>query len=276
MSTTRRLAAALLAVVAIASTCGVGPSQRQSWTGKSPQEQEVLLRLLGVLTHTPVTVNFDGTPAREAFDALRGALDMPLIGRYRDDAFGYGLDPEIPITLDADDRPAIEVLEAMLEQCSRFGEACTWQMRKGYVEFGTKERLSVPAARDTRTYYVADLIVDIPDNPLDRTRREVHALDVVQDICETVEPGQWDYGQELEPPEQEDYVPSPKADTDKKSAGLGTAPPPRRSSTQGRHVPPIKVAIIRYWRDVVIIHAPDYIHRQIKGYPEPIRPADRP
>jgi hypothetical protein len=27
---------------------------------------------------------------------------------------------------------------------------------------------------------------------------------------------------------------------------------------------------------VVIIHAPDFFHRQIKGYPEPIRPGDRP
>jgi hypothetical protein len=276
MTTLRRLAAALLAVVAVASTCGFGPEPRQSWTGRLPQEEEFLRKLLGVLTYTPVTIHFDRTPAREAFDALRGALDISLIGRYRDDSFGYGLDPEVPITLDAADRPALEVLEAMLEQCSRVGEACTWQMRKGYIEFGTKERLSVPAARDTRTYYVADLNVDIPENPIDRTRREVHAMDVVQEICETVEPGEWDYGQELEPAEQEDFVPSPKADTDRKSAGQGTAPPPRRPSTQGRHVPPVKVAIIRYWRDVVIIHAPDFFHRQIKGYPEPIRPGDRP
>jgi hypothetical protein len=192
--------------------------------------------------------------------------------------FGYGLDPEAPVTLEAREQPAIEVLEEMLDQCSRSGEACTWQMRTGYVEFGTKDRLSVPAARDTRIYYAADLIVDVPKNVKKRTRREVHAVHLVQKICETVEPGQWDYGQELDPPEEQDLLPSPQAQTDQKQADGGpvppTAPPPRRPVTYGRHVPPAMPAMIRYWRDVVIIHAPDYIHRQINGYPEPIPPPD--
>ena len=38
---------------------------------------------------------------------------------------------------------------------------------------------------------------------------------------------------------------------------------------------PRKIAIIRYWRDVMIIHAPDYIHRQVGGYRDPVRPDSR-
>jgi hypothetical protein len=247
---------------------------------RPPQEEELLRRQLGVLRGTPVTLHFEDTPAREAFDALQAAVGIPLIGRYQDDPFGYGLDPHAPITLDARDRPAIEVLEALLGQCSLPGTPCTWQMRKGFVEFGTKARLSVPAAQATRIYHVADLIVDIPDNPRDRTRREVYALDVVQEVCENVEPGQWDYGQPLEPLPREDYVRSPKAQAPDGQAGDGhrpdrpATPPP---APGGRYVTHPKPAIIRYWRDVVIVHAPDYIHRQIDGYPEPIPPSpDRP
>jgi hypothetical protein len=243
--------------------------------GQSARDAQLMRReLYQALAGATVSVDLAETPARGAFDRLRKALDIPLIGRYRDDSLGFGLDPEVVITLEAADRPALEVLEEMLAQCSAQGAACTWQIRKGFIEFGTKARLSVPAARDTRTYYVADLIVDIPDDPNRRTRRELNALDVVQDICETVEPGQWDYGQG---PDQEDEellldpglarrsdpqpAPAEAKQPDADQARRQPATPPRR------YVRPTRIAIIRYWRDVVIVHAPDYIHRQINGYP---------
>ncbi len=246
-------------------------------------------RIADALTGTIISVDLDGTPAREAFDRLRPMLPVALVGRYRDDALGFGIDPEIPITLRAEDRPALEVLEGMLEQCSQRGAPCTWQIRVGFVEFGTKGRLSVPAARETRLYYIADLIVDIPEDVDARTRREFNALEIVQDICETIEPGQWDYGQAPEPQDEEFYgagaerirtadpalvppaapppeqpEPTPQPDP---AATPATPPPAQRASTPPpNYVPQSRTAIIRYWRDVIIVHAPDYIHRQIDGY----------
>ena len=41
-----------------------------------------------------------------------------------------------------------------------------------------------------------------------------------------------------------------------------------------RYVPPRRIAIIRYWRDVPIIDAPDYIHRQVGGYEAASRPGE--
>ena len=34
-----------------------------------------------------------------------------------------------------------------------------------------------------------------------------------------------------------------------------------------------KIARLRIWRDTLIITAPDFIHRQVAGYPPPIVPA---
>jgi len=281
-------------LIAAAATSFAASSMAQTTdadkpTGDSPMmklwslEDQAMRRTLSLaLMETTVSVEFHRTPARTAFDELTEALSFPLIGRYRDDSLGFGLDPDVLITLEAADHPALEVLEEMLSQCSAQGPECTWQIRKGFVEFGTKERLSVPAARETRTHYIADLIIDIPNSPYSVGCRELNALFLVQDVCENIEPGAWDYGQTPEPIDEEilrdalgqgppGTATQPAATTsppDTEPRGRA-GPPPRR------HAPPTRIAIIRYWRDVIIVHAPDYIHRQIDGYPG-FRPAEKP
>ncbi len=236
-------------------------------------------RMYGVLVYTDVTVDHPATPARAAFASLAETLGIALVVRYADDPMGHGIDPGATITLDARSRPALEVLEAMLAQCGTPAEPCTWQLRKGFVELGTKRRLSVPAACDTRLYDIVDLKMHIPDHPLDRVRPDIGALDVVQEICENVEPGVWDYGQTVErrPATPEDPS-SPPMRRATEVSGAGANAPARDEATVAapravrRYVAPASIAIIRYWRDVLIIHAPDYIHRQINGYPDPILP----
>lgn len=276
-------------LIAVAATPFAASVMAQTPDADSPMmrlwslEDQAMRRTLSLaLMETNVSVELDGTPARAAFDQLTEALSFPLIGRYRDDSLGFGLDPDLLITLEAADRPALEVLEEMLSQCSVQGAECTWQIRKGFVEFGTKERLSVPAARETRTHYIADLILPVPNSPYSLGLRELNACALMQEICESIEPGEWDYGQTPEPIDQEILVnalgqglPStatqPAATTSPPDTEpRGRAEPPRR-----RHVPPTRIATIRYWRDVIIVHAPDYIHRQIDGYPG-IRPAEKP
>jgi hypothetical protein len=229
------------------------------------------------LSGTTVTLTLDDIPARAAFDRLGGMLPVPLVGRWRDDALGFGIEPETPITVNAENRPALQVLEQMLDQCGSQGAACTWQIRLGFVELGTKARLSVPAARETRTYYVADLSLEVEEIPLvGRDRREGNALDVVQSICETIEPGQWDYGQE--PDESDEEIFRAARELTPGNAAPPAAPPaaPRDAAPPGARRPyvvPTRIAIIRSWRDLLIVHAPDYIHRQIDGYPLPQKPA---
>ncbi|MHC4129896.1 MAG: hypothetical protein ACYTEI_07350 [Planctomycetota bacterium] len=278
------IAAASLAAGVMAQTTVAGkPDADRPLMKLWSLEDEAMRRTLYLaLVETEVTVRFDRTPARPAFDELKTALSFPLIGRFRDDTLGFGLDPDLLITYEAVDRPVLEVLEEMLSQCTIQGPECTWQIRKGFVEFGTKQRLSVPAARETRTHYIADLIIVIPGSPYSLGCRELNACALMQDICELIEPGAWDYGQTPETIDEEILVsalgkapPStatqaaPKTGPEDAERATRPEPPPRR------HVPPTRIANIRYWRDVIIVHAPDYIHRQIDGYPG-FRPAEKP
>lgn len=252
----------------------------------------VAARLYGSLLYTKVSVDFSEMPAREAIGVLRATLRVALLGRFHDDRPGHGIDPATPISLHVNEATALDVLEEIGSQCAHDAGECTWQIRKGFIEFGTKERLSVPAACETRTYYIADVIMDVPrfsseENRSDipeRRRREELALDLIGDIVENIEPGAWDYGQidyydsedlavryETEAGGRKDKdggdtAADPGAGPGTGSAGARDRLPPRR------YVSPRKPALIRYWRDVLIIHAPDYIHRQIGGYPDPIPP----
>ena len=117
--------------------------------------------LLGALLYADVSVDFDETPAREAFDYLKQIMGVEMVVRYNDDRTGMGIDPTTPITLKMTSTPALSVIERMLEQCAEF-EPCTWQLRKGYIEIGTKERLSAPAARVLRMYPIRDLLFEVP------------------------------------------------------------------------------------------------------------------
>lgn len=118
--------------------------------------------LLGALLYTDISVNFDKTTARTAFEYIAGELGVPLVVRFEGDR-GSGsttnIDPELEISLQIDGAPAITVLERMLEMCAT-DESCTWQLRDGFIEAGTKSALSVAAARELRMYPVRDLLFE--------------------------------------------------------------------------------------------------------------------
>ena len=128
---------------------------------QAPQQTTVTSRagMLRILTGTALTVQFHETPAREAFKHLQTLLGLHIVGRYSDDRIGHGIDPDTPITVVAVGRSGLDVLELVLDQCQEL-DPCTWQLRNGYVEVGTKERLSVPSAREIRYYAIRDLMYD--------------------------------------------------------------------------------------------------------------------
>ncbi len=227
--------------------------------------------MLSVLLYTDITVQFDETQARDAINYLQTVLGINIIGRYSDDKIGFGIDPETPITLDVIDKPALTVLELVLDQCAEFDEPCTWQLRNGFVEVGTKDRLSAPSAREIRYYPIRDLLFEPPrfnnapkldlDSALnqgggrgggsgggrgggggsifgdpgeeeDRPTEAERAQEIVDLITETVDPDAWDV-----------------------NGG--------------------DRASIRYFQGTLIIRAPDFIHRQIGGYPFALRPVSK-
>ena len=119
-------------------------------------------KMLGVLLYTDLSVKFEETHARDAINYLKTYVGINIIGRYNDDRTGEGIDPETPITLDVSGKPALTVLEMILDQCTDEFGVCTWQLRNGFVEVGTKDRLGAKSAQEIRYYPIRDLLFEPP------------------------------------------------------------------------------------------------------------------
>jgi hypothetical protein len=286
---TRLLAATLVAGVAVAAHAQ-NLSDRFAEVAKMRQEaasQDVTgARLLGALLYTDITVEFKDTKVKDAIDFIANALGVPLVARYQSDRIGTGIDPEMEVTLKVDGKPALNVLEMILEQVS-VDTPATWQLRGSFIEVGTKDRLSVPAAREVRLYPIRDLIFEPPlfDNApnfnlnqaiqqgnngryrrrrrwrvrrwrrrwrIRRWRRRLRWRAVAAAVA--VAAGGGIFG---DPGEAPDAV--PEEERAQKIIDIIT-----------ESIEPdawLDIASIRYYQGVLIIRAPDYIQRQIGGYP---------
>ena len=162
-----RAAAIALGSVLLLAPAGYGQSLSERIASVAEQRRQKEARndahsaLLGTLLYTDISVDFEETPVREVIKYLENVLDVPIVARYNDDRTGFGIDPDTQITLSLKNVPALTVVERVLGQCEDF-EPCTWQLRKGYIELGTKGRLSVPAARKIRMYPIRDLLFEAP------------------------------------------------------------------------------------------------------------------
>ncbi|MHC4127448.1 MAG: hypothetical protein ACYSUA_04630, partial [Planctomycetota bacterium] len=283
----RAILASLIGLLAAGTASG---QFQTSWDARMKAE------LIGVLTHTRLSVEFDGVPARAAFRSISAALATPVIARYSDDRFGHGIDPAAPLYFKAEDAPARLVLEMILEQCATY-EPCIWQLRKGYIEVGTKERLSFPAAAESRLYNLRDLMLEPPHfvapplgavgkgggmtsigfdsggakawharhpyacaaltrpaetrvtsgGGLERRKLPGELIqEIAEGIVETIEPGNWDYGQNND-----------EDDPETELARNGFVQGPWQVDVVIRID---KIARIRIWQDRLLIIAPDYIH----------------
>lgn len=163
---------ALFLTVAVASGVLASTASAQSLSERiqgvmqqraAQQEAQFASRgsMLRALLRTGITVNFDQTPAKDAFAYVKRVLGVDIVYRWSTDPGATsGLDPEAPITLNATGAPALAVIERMLEQATN--EPATWQLRDGYVEVGTKSRLNARNAQETRIYPIRDLLFEPP------------------------------------------------------------------------------------------------------------------
>ena len=126
------------------------------------QNSDNQAQMLGTLMYTDLTVQFDDTALRDAINYLETVLGISIVGRYNDDRVAEGLDPDAEISLDVQEKPAITVLEMILAQASDDISEATWQLREGYIEVGTKERLGSRTAQQIRYYPIRDLLMVIP------------------------------------------------------------------------------------------------------------------
>jgi len=222
-------------------------------------------KLLQALVYNTLTVNFDQTPAREVFDYLGTTLGINLIVRYSDDTIGHGIDPQTPITLSAEDMFAIEVLELVLEQCAAV-EGCTWQLRDSFLEVGTKDRLSSPSAREVRVYRIDELIYEPPRfNNAPRVGLNHLYPGYGGGYYRGYRGG---YGGSIGPAVRPtDTIRDKTQAAESIIALIVEVIEPEAWTRNGG-----AWASIRYLDGALIVRAPDFIHRQINGYPRVPRP----
>ena len=272
---TRILPTALLiaASVAVVTAPAAAQSLQQRVAAiRAKQEKKATQgrqKMLQTLLYRDLTVDFKQAPAKDVFDFFRTALDLNLVVRYGNDAVGYGIDPELPITLVVEKIPALVILELVLEQCSVIDD-CTWQLRKGFLEVGTKQRLSVPAARELRWVPIDELVFEAPhfEDALDL--RLDHAFPTYGGGGYGYTGGFFGgyggggYGGSIQYSTNRSGTDSGKAQRVQSLITLITdlVEPTAWTHNGGDQ------ATIRYHDGVLIIQAPGYIQRQIFGYPK--------
>ena len=119
--------------------------------------------ILGKLVYTDVTVEFNQTELKQVMDFMGTLLDVSTIIYWQNEKRMEGLDPELTITLEAEQTPALNLLQRILEKCSTDGEEYTWQLRQGMLEIGSKEQLGRKSAQALKLYNIENLILEIPD-----------------------------------------------------------------------------------------------------------------
>ena len=163
------LPAALIVTFIAAPVTGQSLEERlrSAALGKSRNPGITKPMLLGALVNQNISVNFGaGTMVEDAVSVISDKIGVPIKGRYENDnVFGLPADTEIE-GFEVADQPAVSVLELVLDQASdAYGTPCTWQIRDGFIEIGdidAQSGLSRPSARETRLYPILDLIYNPP------------------------------------------------------------------------------------------------------------------
>jgi len=180
---------------------------------------------------------------------------------WQDDRNSIGLDKDTPITLKHAKGSALSLLEKVLDkaQTDASGRGNSWQMAdSGEVQIGPKERLN--KYKSVKLYSVADLLIEIPDY-----------INAPEFDLQTVLQNQGGGGGGGQ---------SPFRDRQQGGAGSSISTKPldqRISEIQDLLTTLVEPeqwvenggdgATIRYFQGSFLVNAPDYIHRQIDGYP---------
>ncbi|USN99083.1 MAG: hypothetical protein H6810_13185 [Phycisphaeraceae bacterium] len=216
-------------------------------------KRETLARMM-----KPITVELKDHRLEDVVRFIADVTQADLTPLWMDDRNPVGLDKETLVTLNAKNVTALQFLEMVLEKLNPDStlDASTWQFTNyGSFEFGPKERLN--KHRRVEMYDIADLLMDVPDydNAPDFDLNTVFQLG-----------GQQGGGGGSQSPFQDNGSDITRRTHDEKVQDvtdlLITTVEPEQWVDNGG-----EAATFREIRGSLFINAPDYVHRQIGGYP---------
>ena len=135
----------------------------QAQVGNRKPFQAAEARVLGQLVYTDITTEFNNAELRTVMEFFKTATGAPTIIQWMKDNSPDGLNPELLITMKIDNQPALNTLVRILDQCSIDGESYSWQLHHGMLEIGSKSWLARHSAQKTEVYDIENLIFEIPD-----------------------------------------------------------------------------------------------------------------
>ncbi|MBX3379819.1 MAG: hypothetical protein KF805_06970 [Phycisphaeraceae bacterium] len=239
----------LFPLTAIAQSSNIGPQSAQSLGAQR--------RALGMLMK-PMSVDYQQTPLEAVMKNIADATGAPLLVRWQDDRNPIGLDKETLITFTAQDLSALSLLEAVLTQAG--GDAATggstWQMTEsGMIEVGPKERLN--RTKRLEIYDISDLLLEIHDYsdvPQFDLNSALQASSGGGGGSSPFSGGNTQTNQNTGKSEQD------RADELIRLI-VDLIEPEQWTNNGGSG------ATVRYYKKGLLVTAPDYIQRQINGYP---------
>ncbi|MEQ9616891.1 MAG: hypothetical protein RLN60_02530 [Phycisphaerales bacterium] len=263
----RRISTALLATFATCATLALTPVvAAQAAAPRGAASRPVDAR--AITWHrlmTRITVAFDGNRLEDVMKFVSDFSGADLEPLWIDDRRA-GLDPDAEIELDVSDVTVLTLLERVLEQVQDDFDPNTWQFsRAGAFEMGPKSRLNKKAT--LKVYDINDLLFEIPNYP------EVPSLDLDQILNQSQQGGGGGGGSifENEDVGDDDSLTKQELADNLQDLIEQSIEPDQWASAGGDG------ATITYHDGHFLIRAPDYIHRQIVGYPFALsEPAPRP
>lgn len=215
-------------------------------------ERDTLLKLM-----RPIVVDFNETRLEDVFAFLQATTGAD-IAVYWTDNTGNGLDRDMLISYRSRGRTALDIIEAVIKKIDQSGQltgGAQWQMAEsGEIEIGPKERLNETTRLEL--YPVRDLLTEIPDF-VDAPTFDLNS------VLSGAQGGGG--GQSPFQPQGTTSALSPRSEAEQAedliSIIVRAIEPEQWEQNAGL------AATIRYYQGSLLVTAPDYIHRQLGGYP---------
>ena len=255
-------AAVMVAIAAGFAFALVAPASAQATAtpaaARAPSESQLKRDTLNKMMRPVPDVDFQEHRLEDVINFITEITGADIEPLWIDDQSVDGLDKDALITLTAKRVSALRLLEMVLEKAADdtglYAGGSTWQMTDwGSIECGPKERLA--KHQRLEVYSIDDLLWQIPDYD------EAPEIDL-QSVLQSSQGGGGRQSPFQNTNQQQDLDRRPKSERAQDVIDIIEALVEPESWLSGGGS-----ASIRYFQGSLLVRAPDYVHRQVGGYP---------
>ncbi|MCC6661262.1 MAG: hypothetical protein IT437_10295 [Phycisphaerales bacterium] len=215
-------------------------------------QRDTLLKLT-----RPITVTFTEQRLEDIISFIRDYTGAEIEPLWADDRNTDGLDRDRTVTVTITNGTVLRLIEAVLAKASDGFSDNSWQMSEtGEIQIGPKSRLN--KFRRVQLYDINDLLMEVPEYA------EVPRIDL-QSVLQSSQGGSGGQSPFSGDQNQNTQDQKRRERGDKATEIIDiltqTVEPEQWQEGGGTG------GSIKYWQGTLIVNAPDYMHRQINGYP---------